>query len=216
LSTASRYGALEAAFNAQLREWHLQRSQGALYQLWLPPGIVFGRLRRDHYEHGKYAPLWSEWGFKSDSTRRPLRLVLRALAGHWAVWQARQNAQDRWVVADGDDGNFFNAYCRAMNCFHIDPDEPTNNFPNLRLLHVIERHAPKFFKPQTLNSIHVHLPWSERVTRPRRQALVTPQFISDACDALHVHGELHIVADDEAVVEQVTSSRFGDSDASAL
>lgn len=193
-------GALQRAFTDRLREWHYQRNLGTLYQVWNPPGVVFSQLRKDHYEHGRYIPAWSEWGFGEEE--RPLRLVLRAHGGRWAVRQARRWQQENWVVVESDDSYLFNSFLRAMNAFGLEPVDPDRSFPNLRFVHTNERLAPKFFAVRSLRSVHVHLPWAARTTRPPRAALITPKFVADVNDALEEQGELHIVADDEGVAQE--------------
>ncbi|CAK0870059.1 unnamed protein product [Prorocentrum cordatum] len=62
---------------------------------------------------------------------------------------------------------------------------------------------PEAFRPRhQATEVRAHLPWPARDTRPKRDALVTLAFASDACDALEESGELHVVADSEAVVEE--------------
>lgn len=133
----------------------------------------------------------------------PIRLVIRAMAGRWVVWQARQRTDERWIVADGDDSHTFHVFHRAMNSFGLDAQVIDKPFPNMRLLHTNERFAPRFFPPRSLSSIHVHLPWPARASRPPRAALVNPLFLSDASDALEPMGELHVVTDDETVVQEI-------------
>merc|ERR1712232_894616 len=60
----------------------------------------------------------------------------------------------------------------------------------------------RFFARASLHSVHVHLPWPARDTRPKRAALVTTQFVSDVSAALRDGGELHIVFDNESVAEE--------------
>lgn len=205
LSTASRYGAVQRAFTDRLREWHYQRNAGTLYQVWQPPGVVFSQLRKDHHEHGRYVPPWSEWGFGAESAR-PTRLVLRAHGGRWAVRQARRWEQENWVVAESDDSQLFNAFLRAMNAFSLEAEDPDRSFPNLRFVHTNERLAPKFFAVASLRSVHVHLPWPARRTRPPRAPLVTGKFVADVNDVLEEHGEVHVVTDDERVAQEACAA----------
>ncbi|CAE8601706.1 unnamed protein product, partial [Polarella glacialis] len=111
----SRYAALQRAFNDRLREWQWQRNEGTSYQVWQPPGVIFSCLKKDHHSHGRSLPPWSEWGFVENDI--PRRLVLGALGGRWAIWQAGHRQQERWFVADGDDSRVFNSFIRAMNFY---------------------------------------------------------------------------------------------------
>lgn len=208
LSTASRYGALQRAFADRLREWYWQRNTGTLFQVWNPPGVVFTRLKKDHYEHGKRIPNWDDWGFpETDSAR--VHLVIGALGGRWAVWQARQHPDEHFVVADSDDGRIFNAFQLAMNTFGLDAEDPGDCFPNLRLLHVNDRLAPNFFAPHGLGSVHIHMPLAPRATRPARQALITPKFIADLSDALRFGGRVHIVTHHRDLAEDACGAFMG-------
>lgn len=210
LSGASRYGALQRAFNDKFREWCWQRNAGTFYQIWNPPGVVFSLLKKDYWEHGRNTPKFSEWGFSAPSPA--LHLVLGALGGRWAVGQARRKPQEQWVVVDSNDHNIFQAYFKAMVTFGLEAEEPDLQFPNLRLLFTNERHGPRFFDGGTLHNIYVHLPRPARETRPEREPLVTPTFLSDACRALAVQGEMHLVTDNEDLMSQacavLTSSRL--------
>ncbi|CAE8599990.1 unnamed protein product, partial [Polarella glacialis] len=150
--------------------------------VWQPPGVIFSCLKKDHHSHGRSLPPWSEWGFVENDI--PRRLVLGALGGRWAIWQAGHRQQERWFVADGDDSRVFNSFIRAMNFYGLDPQEPESSFPNLRILHTHERSAPRFFPPGVLRSVHVHMPWPARASKPIRAALITPSLIADAYSAL--------------------------------
>lgn len=210
-SSASRYGALQRVFNDKFREWCWQRNAGTFYQVWKPPGVVLTRLKKDHWDHAKgRMPAWDDWGFPEPAPA--MHLVLGALSGRWAVWQARKRQQEHWVVVDGDDVRFFQAFVRAMVAFRLEADEPDLQFPNLRLVYANERHGPRLFDPGVLRSIHVHLPLPARTTRPQRAPLVTPTFATDAANALSHLGELHLVTDDEAMMSEacgvLTGSRL--------
>ncbi|CAE7740540.1 GIP [Symbiodinium sp. CCMP2592] len=214
LSVASRYGALQRVFNDKLREWHWQRSTGTMFQVWQPPGVIFGCLKKEHYAHGRKVPAWEDWGF--GDRKVPCRLVIRALAGRWILWKAMQQRQESWILADGDDSHLFNAFLGAMDFYNFDALEPEGSFPNLRLLYAHARTSMDFFPPFSLRSIHVHLPWAERTSKPKRAALISPKFIVDASNVLEARGEFHIVADDEELMQQacacLTKSRlFGPS-----
>jgi len=205
LSSASRYGSLQRAFSDRLREWHWQRNEGTFYQVWRPPGVVFCRLRKDHHELGGRTPPWPEWGFEEEEEigdAPPLRLVLGALGGRWVLRQASAWPHERWVLAEGDDARCFRAFCRAMSSFGLEVDHPDVSFPNMRFLYTNERIAPKLLEAGSVHSVHVHLPWAARATRPQRDALVNGRFVSNASDAMAIHGELHIVTDSEAVAEE--------------
>eukprot|EP00927_Polykrikos_kofoidii_P043550 TRINITY_DN37622_c0_g1_i1.p1 TRINITY_DN37622_c0_g1~~TRINITY_DN37622_c0_g1_i1.p1 ORF type:complete len:322 (-),score=44.88 TRINITY_DN37622_c0_g1_i1:125-1090(-) len=224
LSTASRFAAIQRAFNDRLREWHYQRQSGARYQVWHPPGIVFARLKKDYYEHGRRKPCWeTEWGFVdrvdepyqigvSRQGPLPLHLVLGALSGQWAVEQAKRRELSNWVIVESDESRLFQAFYRAINGFGVDPDEPLEGFPNLRLLLANERLSAGFFPAAAFRSVHIHLPYPERTSKPKREALFNQRFVSDIADSMEIHGEIHIVTDNEAVVEQacglLTKSRI--------
>jgi len=84
----------------------------------------------------------------------------------------------------------------------VEVDHPDVSFPNMRFLYTNERIAPKLLEAGSVHSVHVHLPWAARATRPQRDALVNGRFVSNASDAMAIHGELHIVTDSEAVAEE--------------
>ncbi|CAJ1365812.1 unnamed protein product [Effrenium voratum] len=127
LSGASRYATLQRAFSDQLREWHWQRKRGTFFQVWQPPGVIFSCLRKEHHAHGS-VPSWQDWGF---SDQLPCRLVLNALGGRWITMKTKQQGQERWIVADGDDSHLFRAFLNAMDLYGLDAD-PEHCFPNLR------------------------------------------------------------------------------------
>lgn len=206
LSTASRYAALQRAFSDRLREWYWQRNTGTVYQVWNPPGVVFSRLRKDHYEHGRRLPAWGDWAFEEPAEGARMHLVIGAMGGRWAVWQARRHPDEQFVVADSDDGRMFNAFQLAMNTYRLDPEDPGECFPNLRLLHVTERFGPRFFSPNSVGHIHIHMPLAPRATRPFRQPLITPKFISDISDVLQFGGRVHVVSDHRDLVEDASAT----------
>lgn len=211
LSNASRYGSIQRAFNDRLREWHWQRNSGTKYQVWNPPGVLFSRLLKDHWEPGSKHPPFSDWAFPEvDDFAAPrpkpaLRLVVRALAGRWVVSQARQRPDEQFVVVDGNDAHIFRLFFRAVVAFGIEAEEPTESFPNLRLLYANERTAATYLEPGSVRSVHVHLPWLLRETRPRREALITARFLAGMSDLLEESGELHIITDDEAIAKEASS-----------
>ncbi|CAK9117067.1 unnamed protein product [Durusdinium trenchii] len=188
LSFASRYAALQRVFNDQLREWHWQRKGGTFFQIWQPPGVIFSCLQKDHHLHGQRVPAWESWGFNDPKV--PTRLVLRALGGRWVSWKAMQRRQERWVIADSNDGHLFNAFVRAMDFYGIDAKDPESSFPNIRLLYAHARSALAFFPKQSLRSLHIHFPWAQRSSAPRRAAMVNLQvadkeeLIQEACAML--------------------------------
>lgn len=200
LSFASRYAALQRVFNDHLREWHYQRQTGTFFQIWQPPGVIFSCLKKEHYAHGKHVPTWDSWGFGDPKV--PIRLVLRSLGGRWITWKAAQGREERWVVADGNDGHLFHSFVRAMNFYGIDAQDPENSFPNLRLLYAHARAALAFFPKHSLRSVHLHLPWAVRTQRPQREAMVNLKLLLDACSVLEHRGELHIVTDSEELMQQ--------------
>ncbi|CAK9117069.1 unnamed protein product [Durusdinium trenchii] len=200
LSFASRYAALQRVFNDQLREWHWQRKGGTFFQIWQPPGVIFSCLQKDHHLHGQRVPAWESWGFNDPKV--PTRLVLRALGGRWVSWKAMQRRQERWVIADSNDGHLFNAFVRAMDFYGIDAKDPESSFPNIRLLYAHARSALAFFPKQSLRSLHIHFPWAQRSSAPRRAAMVNLQLLLDACSILEPRGELHIVADKEELIQE--------------
>eukprot|EP00435_Cladocopium_sp_Y103_P030791 s118_g7.t1 len=150
--------------------------------------------------HGKHVPTWDSWGFGDPKV--PIRLVLRSLGGRWITWKATQGREERWVVADGNDGHLFHTFVRAMNFYGIDAQDPENSFPNLRLLYAHARSALAFFPKHSLRSVHLHLPWARRTQRPPREAMVNLKLLLDACSVLEHRGELHIVTDSEELMQQ--------------
>mmetsp|Transcript_10195 Transcript_10195/g.22418 ORF Transcript_10195/g.22418 Transcript_10195/m.22418 type:complete len:339 (+) Transcript_10195:142-1158(+) len=212
LSNASRYSALQRAFTTQLREWHWQRSRGTFYQIWSPPGVVFGSLKKDHYAHGRHSPPWERWGFH-DVAAAPTHLVLGSLGGRWAIRQARSRPDERWIVADSDDTRVFRAFVRAMRAFFgVNVLEPESPFPNLRLLLANEREVASFVQVGSLHAVHIHFPAPARATRPVRADLITQAFVSKIGDAMMERADLHIVSEDESIVREangmLTKSRL--------
>lgn len=182
-----------------MREWFYQRGGGTKYQIWHPPGVVFSRLKKDYYEHGRMRPPWEKWGF-GDEPASPVRLVLGAMAGRWVMRQALTFPNENWVVAEGDEARFFLTFHRAMNSFGFDAEEPRLPFPNLRLVFTNERFAPSFVPQKMVHSVHVHMPWPERTSRPERKALINAAAVQCIAEAMEEQGELHIVADDDSII----------------
>lgn len=214
LSSASPFTAMQRAFNEQLREWYWQRAGGSFYHIWEPPGVVFCNLKKDHYAHGRWAPPWEKWGFTDNGRRQRRHLILGTLGGRWAVSQAKSHEQDQWIAVDSDDSRVFHTFLRSAKAFggFDDPSAPDRSFPNLRLFCANERFAPKFLAASSCRSVHIHLPHSGRETRPARLPLITQEFVSDVSDILEEDGEVHIVADENEIIQSacgvLTQSRL--------
>ncbi|CAD7956079.1 unnamed protein product [Amoebophrya sp. A120] len=65
----SEYATTQHFYRNELRSWYWQRKQGTKYQLWCPPGVVFAKLWKYHYDPGpQQVPPLEKWWFQ-DSAR---------------------------------------------------------------------------------------------------------------------------------------------------
>ncbi|PFH31540.1 hypothetical protein BESB_025060 [Besnoitia besnoiti] len=66
------YGALQQAFQREIREWFVQKKQGTLFHVWDPPGVVFASTKL--VKSGVTPPPLPHWYFPAAVDERQLRL----------------------------------------------------------------------------------------------------------------------------------------------
>lgn len=200
----SRFAQLQKLYNVHLREWYWQRNMGTKYQTWLPPGVLFCAMKKDHYDIGfNSTPTWENWWFHD--IEKPL--IVCVGSGLWCLDLANTDSRYNVLYIDNDDKNIFNTLLRAIERYQINVDdmEPFINFRimfgNYRLLPQILP-GEDFFKPVRL---HLHYPQPQKTIAPpiRGMTVKAPTFEPQGMpislqrkliDMLAEHGSLHVAS----------------------
>ena len=97
---------------------------------------------------------------------------------------------------------------KIMNDISADSVQNLNRHEarSLRLLYAHPRSASAFFPKHSLRSVHIHLPWAQRDSVPRRAAMVNLKLLLDLCSILEPRGELHIVTDNELLLQEACAT----------
>ncbi|CAD7941243.1 unnamed protein product [Amoebophrya sp. A25] len=73
LFRSSTYAATQRLFRTELRSWYYQRKNGTKYQVWMPPGVIFAKQWKYHYDIGpNQAPAIEKWWFPDSTSGRHL------------------------------------------------------------------------------------------------------------------------------------------------
>eukprot|EP00452_MALV-II_sp_L67-6_P000277 gene277-35_t len=133
-SGSSRFAQIQRLVRTQLREWHYQRNAGTKYQVWQPPGVVFAKLKKYHWDVGPtQVPALEDWWFRATtgnhrhddargSGKKKLSdepVFVSIGCGPWCVARAAESPNENWVHMEDDETALFTTLLRAFDAYGL-------------------------------------------------------------------------------------------------